>query len=132
MVSPSSLGNALDVFFAAPLDANLTQTNCLGLRLHRGPLRHVFGDAEPRRFNLRRNLGIGLAALRELLAFELQQRQAFLLDAVLELVFLLGDVLEPLFGELERMCVRLDADLDRPAGLVGVDVVQREVGRIGR
>src|SRR5262249_44226185 len=92
MVSPS-LGNALDVFFAAPLDANLSQTHCFGLRLHRRPLRHVFGDAPPRVFDLRRDLGIRLAALRELLPLELQQREAFLLDAELELVLLLGDVL---------------------------------------
>src|SRR5262245_7581604 len=72
---PSSLGNALDVFFAAPLDANLCETHCFGLRLHRRPLRHVFGDAPPRLFDLRRNLGILTAALRQLLAFQFEQRQ---------------------------------------------------------
>ena len=37
-----------------------------------------------------------------------------------------------LLVELERVRVGLHADLDRPAGLVGVDVVERGVGRLAR
>src|SRR5690606_1182589 len=63
--------------------------------------------------------------LEQLLLLELEQLEALALDRLLKLVLALARVLEPLFVERERVRVGLDPDLDRSAGLVGVEVVER-------
>ena len=52
--------------------------------------------------------------------------------ACIELALALARVLQALLVELERVGVRLHADLDRPARLVRVDVVERRVRRLAR
>src|SRR5207247_6462103 len=81
------------------------------------------------RGDLRLERLVALLARGELHLLQGQELETLLVEAVGELALLLGGVLEGLLVELERVRVRLDADLDRPAGLVGVDVVERGVGR---
>jgi hypothetical protein len=73
-----------------------------------------------------------LLAGRELLASELQELEALVVDRVQQLPLALAGVLQALLVELERVDVRLDADLDAPRGLVRVDVVERGVRRLAR
>ena len=65
-------------------------------------------------------------------AFSSRSSRRLLVDGVRELALLLARVLEALLVELQRVGVRLDADLDRAARLVRVDVVERGVRRLRR
>ncbi len=67
----------------------------------------------------------GAPVLGELRLFDAQELQALFVYAALKLDFALRQVFEMLFAEPKRVRVRLDADLDRTAGLVCIDVVQR-------
>src|SRR5450755_2290843 len=136
-LSPPSGLNARHNFLIVDelLDAHPNQAGILGRhfrRVHRpvglDPLR-IRGDLL---FGLGDHLfqrRVLLLARLELLPLELQQLETLLFHAELQLVGPLAGVLEPLLVELERVGVGLDADLDRATRLVGVDVVQRRVGR---
>src|SRR5262245_24191687 len=58
-----------------------------------------------------------------------QQLAAFFVDATLQLGSPGGKILEPLFVQRQGVGIRPHADLDRSAGLVRVDVVQRRIRR---
>jgi hypothetical protein len=83
----------------------------------------------PRSFSICLASWVLLLPVGELLRFHLQQLRGASLDARCSSAPLLGDIFEPLFVQLQAVGVGLDANLDRPAGLVGVDVVQRRVRR---
>src|SRR5262249_23927567 len=74
-------------------------------------------------------IGIAGAPVGELRPLALEELEALPVEVVLELGLLLRGVLESFLVELEAVRVGLDADLDRPARLVGVDIVERGVRR---
>src|SRR5450631_941079 len=129
-VSPPSELNARHNFLIVDelLDAHPNQAGILG-----GHCRRVHGPVGLDPLRIRRDLLFGLGdhllqrrilllAGLELLPLELQQLETLLLHAELQLAGALARVLEPLLVQLQRVGVGLDADLDRAARLVGVDV----------
>src|SRR5450432_342393 len=129
-VSPPSELNARHNFLIVHelLDAHPNQA---GIRGRLGSRVHGAIGLDPLRIGGDLLFGLGdhllerrilLLTCLELLSLELEQLEALLLHAELELVGPLARVLEALFVQLQRVGVGLDADLDRPARLVGIDV----------